>query len=96
MYRVHLPEDEMRLEDYNWILARVRNSFLTANMHHSQRITFVCSHETAEVGVSSSWRSSKARASRIETCELIWGIAISALRWAQVMMIQSVRHSKHL
>jgi hypothetical protein len=70
----------MWLEDYNWTLARVENSFLTAKMHHTQKTTFVCSHETAEVGVSSSWRSSEARASRIETCESIWIIAISALR----------------
>jgi hypothetical protein len=90
------PEDEMWLEDYNWTLARVRNSSLTSKMHHTQKATFVCSHETAEVGVSSSWRSSEARASRNETCDLIWGIAISALRWAQEMMIQSIRHSKHL
>jgi hypothetical protein len=96
MYRAHLPEDEMWLEDYNWTLARVRNSFLTAKMHHTQKPTFVCSQETTEVGVSSSWRSSEARASRIETYELIWGIAILALRWAQVMMIQSIKHSKHL
>jgi hypothetical protein len=70
----------MWLEDYNWTLARARNSFLTAKMHHTQKITFVCSHETAEVGVSSSWRSNEHRASRIKTCELIWEIAISALR----------------